>query len=86
MMKRDMNPDLLRRMEASGRDIGKALDRAFTNFQRTTDDKWGFALMIFSFDGPEFTWISNAQRADMVKAMQEFITRNPPDVTSEGRN
>jgi hypothetical protein len=35
--------------------------------------------MIFSFDGPEFTWISNANRADMVRAMQEFIDRNPPD-------
>jgi len=49
-------------------------------------NKWGFALMIFSFDGPEFTWISNAQRADMVKAMQEFISRNPPDQVSADRS
>jgi len=42
--------------------------------------------MIFSFDGPEFTWISNAQRAYMVKAMQEFIRCNPPDQVSADRN
>jgi hypothetical protein len=84
---REMDPEKMRSMEACGRDIAGALGRAFKKFgDKGGDGKWGFALMIFSFDGPEFTWISNAQRADMVKAMQEFITKNPPDVTSEGRN
>ena len=35
----------------------------------------GFALQIFEFDGPAFFWISNADRGDMIKALQEFIAR-----------
>jgi hypothetical protein len=83
---RPMDGDKLRSMEAAGRDIAAALGRAFQRFGEKNDARWGFALMIFSFDGPEFTWISNAQRADMVKAMQEFISRNPPDQVSADRN
>ena len=76
----------MRAMEACGKDIAAALGRAFQKFGQKHDEKWGFALMLFSFEGPEFTWISNANRADMVKTMQEFIRRNPPDQTSEERN
>jgi len=83
---REMDGERLRAMEACGRDIAAALGRAFERFGQKNDEKWGFALMIFSFDGPEFTWISNAQRADMVKTMQEFISRNPPDQVSGERN
>lgn len=32
----------------------------------------GFVLMVFSFDGPEMTWISNANREDMIKVLDEF--------------
>lgn len=46
----------------------------------------GFALFVFDFNGPAFTWISNAQRASMIEAIQEFIKRNPPDQTSADRN
>ena len=37
---------------------------------------WGFALLIFTFgkDG-KMTWISNADRADMILALQEFIQK-----------
>ena len=83
---REMDGDKIRSMEAAGRDIAKSLQVAFERFGAKGGEKWGFALMIFSFDGPEFTWISNAQRADMVKTMQEFITRNPPDQVSADRN
>ena len=83
---REMDGAKLRSMEASGREIAKSLERAFAQWKEQGGEKWGFALMIFSFDGPEFTWISNTQRADMVKAMQEFINRNPPDQTSEQRS
>jgi hypothetical protein len=81
-----MDGERMRSMEAAGRDIAKSLQVAFDRFQRGNKEKWGFALMIFSFDGPEFTWISNAQRATMVEAMQEFINRNPPDQVSADRN
>jgi hypothetical protein len=72
-----------RQMEAVSREIGNRIGKIIEKYSDTTGRKWGFALMIFSFDGEEFTWISNAERADMVKAMQEFINRNPPDITSE---
>jgi pheromone shutdown protein TraB len=71
----------MRMMEAAGRDIAVLLERAMKNFQAAGGDRWGFALMLFSFNGGEFTWISNANRADMVKTMQEFIAENPPDMT-----
>jgi len=83
---RDMDGAKMRAMEAAGRDIANHLQVAFDRFGAKNDEKWGFALMIFSFEGPEFTWISNAQRADMVKVMQEFISRNPPDQISEQRS
>lgn len=83
---REIDGKKMRDMEACGRDIARSLQVAFDRFGQYGDEKWGFALMIFSFNGPEFTWISNAQRADMVKAMQEFITRNPPDQVSADRN
>ena len=84
---REMNAAKIREMEFAGREIAKSLERAFLSYRsHGGSEKWGFALMIFSFDGPEFTWISNAERATMVKTMQEFIDRNPPDQTSADRN
>lgn len=83
---REMDPDKIRSMEHAGRDLAKVLERVLKEYFAKGGERWGFALMFFSFDGPEFTWISNAQRADMVKTMQEFISRNPPDQTSEQRN
>jgi hypothetical protein len=47
-----------------GRDIGALLP-----------DGWGFALLVFTFGpGGTMTWISNAQRPDMLQALQEFQT------------
>jgi len=39
-----------------------------------TPTGWGFALMMFEFgdDGDNFQWVSNAGRADMVKALREY--------------
>ena len=72
-----------RECETTAREIGSLIGRAC---QRAGGGRWGFALMLFSFEGPEFTWISNASRADMVKMMQEFIQKNPPDQTSADRS
>jgi hypothetical protein len=85
-MMRPIDPEKMRAMEYASRDLGKVLGRVLEEYFAKSGEKWGFGLFIFSFEGPEFTWISNAKRADMVKTMQEFISRNPPDVTSEGRN
>lgn len=83
---REMDGDKIRSMEAAGRDLAGVLERVLKQYFAKDGERWGFALMLFSFDGPEFTWISNAQRADMVKTMQEFIARNPPDQVSADRN
>jgi hypothetical protein len=84
---REMDANKIREMEFAGREIAKVLERAFLSYQsHGGTERWGFALMIFSFEGPEFTWISNAERATMVKTMQEFIAKNPPDQTSADRN
>lgn len=35
---------------------------------------WGFGLLMFTLgEGGTMTWISNANREDMLKAMQEFL-------------
>lgn len=83
-----MDQHKIRMMEAAAREIAALLESGMDSFRAKSGDpkRWGFALMIFSFEGPELTWISNAERADMVKAMQEFINRNPPDQTSEQRS
>lgn len=37
---------------------------------------WGFTLMIYTFgEGGTMTYISNAQREDMLAAMQEFLQK-----------
>ena len=69
---RDLNPEKLRRMEATCREIGHMIGGAIDSIG---DEHHGFALMVFSFDGPEFTWISNAQRDDMIRALEEFIAK-----------
>ena len=44
---------------------------------------FGFALLMFSFDGPELTYVSNAERKDMLKALKEFIARNEAGTDDE---
>lgn len=79
---RPVDPELMRRLEAAGHDIAETLERAIKMWTGDiTQEKIGFTLMIFSFNGPEFTYISNARREDMIKTMQEFIAANPPPMT-----
>ena len=79
---RPVDPELMRRLEAAGKDIADTLDRAIKMWTAgATEEKIGFTLMIFSFNGPEFTYISNARRDDMIKTMQEFIAANSPPMT-----
>ena len=58
----------LRRMEENSRKIAKAIGS-------TLPQGWGFALLIFDFNSPELTWISSAQRKDMVKRLREVADR-----------
>lgn len=76
-----MDADKIRKMEAMAREIAEALGRATKRLPDT-----GFTLFLYSYQGEEFTYISSANREDMVKMMLEFIRRNPPAQTwDEGR-
>lgn len=55
----------LHSLEAKAREIGHQIGGAVGKGN-------GFALLLFSFDGPEMTWISNANRDDMIKVLDEF--------------
>lgn len=64
-----------RQLEAKAREIAKALDYALDNDPR--DRKTGFALLLFAFGDPPqpATWISNAERADMIRAVEEWLEK-----------
>ena len=63
------NPsERLLRMEANARTIGKIIGDQMP-------PGWGFGLMFFEFGGKESTWISNAQRSDMVKFLRELADK-----------
>lgn len=60
------NPEIERRMNEVGQLI-----------QMSLPEGWGFSLLIFDFDNAKTDggvfYVSNAQRADMLVAMREFI-------------
>lgn len=35
----------------------------------------GFALLVFAFEGPEASYVSNANRSDMIRALRECADR-----------
>lgn len=55
-----------RQIENLLRDIGRRI-------KSTMPPGYGFALQIFSYEGPEFFYISSAEREGMVKTLQEFL-------------
>lgn len=55
--------------------IGHMIDEAI---EEHADRKMGFMLMVFDFgEGSRMSYISNAERGDILKALQEFIERHP---------
>ncbi len=72
-----IDPHKMRFIEAKARELAKTLDAAIhqTITGGTTEHRFGFALMIFAFDTPELTYISNAQRDDMRKMLRELLDR-----------
>jgi antibiotic biosynthesis monooxygenase (ABM) superfamily enzyme len=67
------NMQKLVRMEKVNREVGQLIGSAIQD----SGGGYGFALFMFSFDDEsEMTWISNAERADMIKALKEFIQRS----------
>ncbi len=68
-------------LEEQARELARLLDQTLNpNMKDPHDDKrrtTGFALLMFAFGDPPqpATWISNADRADMIHAVEEWIER-----------
>lgn len=72
-MPRDRKGPRLAGMEKTARDVGRSLDRAM---QRVHGERIGFALLLFDFGPAGFaTYVSNANRQDMTRALTEQIER-----------
>jgi hypothetical protein len=68
-------------IEATAREIGSILGAVC---ERTPGGKCGFLLMLFGFgEDSEFTYLSNANRADNIKMIKEFLARME-DGSAEG--
>jgi hypothetical protein len=84
---RELDPEKLREIEAVSREIGRILGSAINDIGYK--GRYGFALMLFSFEGPEFTYISNADRDDMIRVLEEFIAKcksGGASLTSDRKN
>jgi len=60
-------------------DIGNIIGRVIQEQVNKGDEKYGFALFMFDFKPGRISYISNADRQDMLAAIKEFIAK------SEGR-
>jgi len=75
---KELNAAVLRDLEAQARILGKTLDDTINPPNPATghrNRKKGFALLLFSFDGPELTWLSNAERKDMIRLLEEILLK-----------
>jgi len=69
------------RLEKQARDIARALDLVLNPDMRGPLDGQhrtvGFAVLLFSFGDPPqpATWISNAERGDMIHAVEEWLEK-----------
>jgi hypothetical protein len=62
----------LHRMERVNREVGSLIAEAINQ----SGGGYGFALFMFAFgEESEMTWISNAQRPDIIAALKEFIAK-----------
>lgn len=84
MKKKPVDFSKLNRMEKVNREVGQLIGGAIEE----SGGGYGFALLMFSFgDEPEMTWISNAERPDMIKALREFIEQSERGTDDElGKN
>jgi len=62
------------------RALGQAIDATFNNPNANGGKKeFGFCLLVFKFGEPtdrsRMNYICNANRADMIKALEDFISR-----------
>lgn len=78
--RRDRSISVLEPMEEVCRGIGEAIGSVCDDFQRADPSRprIGFTLLMFSFGlNGWMTYISNADREDMVRTMKELIEKQP---------
>lgn len=68
--------------EVKNEDIEKRLKEMGKLLSAGLPEGWGFMLMIFDFDSAKIPdsqramfYLSNAQRLDMIKAIEEFLAK-----------
>ena len=83
-----IRPEKMRQIEAEARKLGNVIDGLLNPNRKVDGRKIGWALQIFSFEGSEFTYISNAQRDQMIKLFEEAANRlrSGDPMTSSERN
>ena len=69
-----MSLEEFRKIEEEGLKIGRTINERI-NRNNPGVKKYGFLLMVFTFDGNELTYLSNAERDGMLTLLEEFVKR-----------
>lgn len=65
------------KFEIRNKEVEKLLQEIGTRLNHATSGSdYGFALLVFSFKGPDMFYCSNAERESMIAAFQEFIAKH----------
>lgn len=84
---RPIDGDKMRKIEATAREIAGLLGDALEASGHKKD--CGFTLLIFSYEGPEITYISSAEREGMKQTLRELLAKwdaGEADTTWEQRS
>ncbi len=73
---------VLRKMHEGLQEVGKIVDLVANHLSSACGRRWGWVVLLFDFDGEETAYLSNANRADMVKFLRESadVLENQGDV------
>lgn len=66
----EIDPKVMADIELKCREIGHIIADVINT--KELQKKYGFCMMVFAFEGPEFTYISNAERDSMIATLKEF--------------
>lgn len=77
-MKVDNKSAEVERLKARGRELARDLDKKLNPEMTSPTDRAhrtaGFAMLLFEFgDTGDVTWISNANRGDMIKVVEQWL-------------
>lgn len=69
---RPLDPRKQKLLEVAARPMAQAIGGVMNEMTGS-----GFALFLFTTDGPEMVYVSNADRAGMIKVLKKFIADHP---------